>query len=65
MTESSFAIRIVNDWVSSSSCLPGLRIAVRGRNLTDKIYTQSVSNTAGRLEPPRSVDVTLTTNFRR
>ena len=43
----------------------GLKVAVRGRNLTDKIYTQSVSNTAGRLEPPRSVDVTLTTNFRR
>jgi iron complex outermembrane recepter protein len=39
------------------------RIAIRGRNLTDRIYTQSVSNTAGRLEPPRSVDVTFTTDF--
>ena len=30
----------------------------------DRIYTQSVSNTAGRLEPPRSVEVTFTTNLR-
>jgi iron complex outermembrane receptor protein len=44
---------------------PGARIAVRGRNLTDRIYTQSVSNTAGRLEPPRSVDVTFTADLRR
>ena len=43
---------------------PGTRLAVRGRNLTDRIYTQSVSNTAGRLEPPRSFDVTLTTDLR-
>jgi iron complex outermembrane recepter protein len=40
---------------------PSLRMTVRGRNLTDRIYTQSVSNTAGRLEAPRSVDVTFTT----
>ena len=39
------------------------RLTVRGRNLTDRIYTQSTSNTAGRLEPPRGFDVTLTTNF--
>jgi iron complex outermembrane recepter protein len=39
------------------------RITVRGRNLTDQIYTQSVSNTAGRLEPPRAVDVTFTTDL--
>lgn len=38
------------------------RIMVRGRNLTDRIYTQSVSNTSGRLEPPRSVDVTFSMN---
>jgi iron complex outermembrane receptor protein len=44
---------------------PGTRIALRGRNLTDRIYTQSVSNTAGRLEPGRSVDVTFTTDLRR
>jgi iron complex outermembrane receptor protein len=44
---------------------PGSRIMVRGRNLTDRIYTQSVSNTAGRLEPPRSVDVTLTLDLSR
>ena len=31
----------------------GTRVMVRGRNLTDGIYTQSISNTAGRLEPPR------------
>jgi iron complex outermembrane receptor protein len=43
----------------------GTRITLRGRNLTDRIYTQSVSNTAGRLEPPRSVDVTFTTNLSR
>jgi iron complex outermembrane receptor protein len=43
---------------------PGTRIMVRGRNLSDRIYTQSVSNTAGRLEPPRSLDVTLTTDLR-
>lgn len=43
---------------------PGTRITLRGRNLTDRIYTQSVSNTAGRLEPPRSVDVTLTTDLK-
>ena len=36
----------------------------RGRNLTDRIYTQSISNTAGRLEPPRAVDVTFTTDLR-
>jgi len=40
------------------------RLMVRGRNLTDEIYTQSISNTAGRLEPPRSVDVTLTLDLR-
>jgi iron complex outermembrane receptor protein len=43
---------------------PGTRIAVRGRNLSDRLYTQSVSNTAGRLEPGRSVDVTFTTDLR-
>jgi iron complex outermembrane receptor protein len=43
---------------------PGVRVMVRGRNLTDRIYTQSISNTAGRLEPPRSVDVTFTTDLR-
>jgi iron complex outermembrane receptor protein len=43
---------------------PGTRITLRGRNLTDRIYTQSVSNTAGRLEPPRSLDVTFTTNLK-
>lgn len=43
----------------------GLRVMVRGRNLTDRIYTQSVSNTAGRLEPPRAFDVTFTTDLRR
>jgi iron complex outermembrane receptor protein len=43
---------------------PGTRITIRGRNLTDRIYTQSVSNTAGRLEPPRAVDVTFTTDLK-
>ena len=43
---------------------PGTRIAVRGRNLTDRLYTQSVSNTSGRLEPGRSIDVTFTTDLR-
>src|SRR5262249_25135551 len=43
---------------------PGTRIMVRGRNLGDRIYTQSVSNTAGRLEPPRAIDVTFTTDLR-
>ena len=43
---------------------PGTRLTVRGRNLTDRLYTQSVSNTAGRLEPGRSVDVTFTTDLR-
>jgi outer membrane receptor protein involved in Fe transport len=43
----------------------GTRVMLRGRNLTDEIYTQSVSNTAGRLEPPRSVDVTFTVDLRR
>lgn len=42
----------------------GARIMLRGRNLTDRIYTQSVSNTAGRLEPPRSFDVTFTTDLK-
>jgi iron complex outermembrane receptor protein len=41
----------------------GSRITVRGRNLTDRVYTQSTSNTAGRLEPPRAFDVTFTTDF--
>jgi iron complex outermembrane receptor protein len=44
---------------------PGIRLTVRGRNLADSIYTQSISNTAGRLEPPRSVDVTLALDLRR
>lgn len=43
---------------------PGTRVWLRGRNLSDRIYTQSVSNTAGRLEPGRSVDVTFTTDLR-
>jgi len=34
-----------------------------GRNLTNKLYTQSVSNTSGRLEAPRSVDLTFTMAF--
>ena len=41
----------------------GSRITVRGRNLTDRIYTQSTSNTAARLEPPRAFDVSFTTDF--
>jgi iron complex outermembrane receptor protein len=41
----------------------GSRVTVRGRNLTDRIYTQSTSSTAGRLEPPRGFDVTFTTDF--
>lgn len=41
----------------------GSRLRLRGRNLTDRIYTQSTSNTAGRLEPARSVDLTFTTDF--
>ena len=43
----------------------GTRVTFRGRNLSDRIYTQSVSNTAGRLEPPRSWDVTFTTDLGR
>lgn len=43
---------------------PGTRIMLRGRNLTDEIYTQSVSNTAGRIEPPRAVDITFSTDLR-
>jgi iron complex outermembrane receptor protein len=43
----------------------GMRLTVRGRNLTDNMYTQSISNTAGRLEPPRSIDVTFAMNVRR
>jgi iron complex outermembrane recepter protein len=43
---------------------PGTRIMFRGRNLTDRIYTQSVSATSGRLEPPRAWDVTFTTDLR-
>src|SRR4029077_4694170 len=39
------------------------RIRIRARNITDKIYTQSVSATSGRLEPPRSFDVTVTKGF--
>jgi iron complex outermembrane recepter protein len=39
------------------------RIVVRGRNLTDRLYTQFPSQTAGRLEPPRSVDVTFRTRL--
>jgi iron complex outermembrane recepter protein len=42
---------------------PGSRITLRGRNLSDRIYTQTTSQSAGRLEPPRSVDVTFTTDF--
>jgi len=42
----------------------GTRLMLRGRNLTDRLYTQSISNTAGRLEPPRSVDLTFTTDLR-
>jgi iron complex outermembrane receptor protein len=41
----------------------GSRLMLRGRNLTDRVYTQSTSNTAGRLEPPRSIDLTFTTDF--
>ena len=43
----------------------GMRVMLRGRNLTDQIYTQSVSNTSGRLEPPRAVDVTFTADLKR
>jgi hypothetical protein len=42
-----------------------VRVMLRGRNLTDQIYTQLVSNTAGRLEPPRAVDVTFTVGLKR
>ena len=41
----------------------GTRVTARGRNLTNKLYTQSVSNPSGRLEPPRAFDVTFTTAF--
>lgn len=41
------------------------RIMIPARNLTDRIYTHSVSNTAGRLEPGRSVHVTFTVNLTR
>src|SRR5262249_355311 len=41
----------------------GTRIRLRGRNLADKIYTPSVSATSGRLEAPRSFDVTVTKGF--
>ena len=41
----------------------GTRVRVRGRNLADKIYTPSVSLTSGRLEAPRSFDVTITKGF--
>ena len=41
----------------------GMRVRIRGRNLMDKIYTPSVSATSGRLEPPRSFDVTITRDF--
>lgn len=42
----------------------GSRLRLRARNLTDRVYTQqATSNTAGRLEPPRSVDLTFTTDF--
>ena len=42
----------------------GSRVRVRGRNLTNLIYSQqATSNTAARLEPPRSVDLTLTMAF--
>jgi iron complex outermembrane receptor protein len=43
---------------------PGTRITFRGRNLTDKIYTQSVSATSGRLEPPRAWDLTFATDLK-
>ena len=36
---------------------------LRGRNLTDEVYTQSTSNTAGRIEPPRSVELTYAMSF--
>ena len=39
------------------------RIRIRARNIMDKIYTQSVSATSGRLEPGRSFDVTVTKGF--
>jgi len=42
----------------------GSRLRLRLRNLTDRVYTQqATSNAAGRLEPPRSVDLTFTTDF--
>jgi iron complex outermembrane receptor protein len=41
----------------------GTRVRIRGRNLADKIYTPSVSATSGRLEAPRSFDVTVTKEF--
>ncbi len=41
----------------------GSRVTLRGRNLGNKIYTQSTNNTAARIEPPRSIDVTFTMAF--
>jgi iron complex outermembrane receptor protein len=42
----------------------GSRLRLRLRNLTDSVYTQqATSAAAGRLEPPRSVDLTFTTDF--
>ena len=41
----------------------GQHLTLRGRNLTDEVYTQSTSNTAGRIEPPRSVELTYAMSF--
>jgi len=42
----------------------GSRLRLRVRNLTDSVYTQqATSNTAARLEAPRSIDLTFTTDF--
>lgn len=50
--DAAFGIRLMN----------GSRLTLRGRNLSDRIYSQSTNATYGRLEPPRSFDVTFTTN---
>jgi len=41
----------------------GTRVRIRARNLTDNIYTPSIRATSGRLEAPRSFDVTITKGF--
>jgi len=61
--------RLVNGFTTVDAAVAyrfraGTRLMLRGRNLTDQIYTQSVSNTAGRLEPRRSWDLTFTTDLK-